>query len=299
MKQGIGYRWQEQQRSLLFLVPRPQFAFIRFDSRLNRFCSCSAVPCNLFNGFPHFNLSIMYSYLEHFFIQDARTTRRRMRFLVLLCTVASLVVPPSASAASGRVRETSGFVFYSAFWPNLHHTLYAVAWARRPHTDKRVLAGPLPEPLEGALTADERAAWNAAVNYYDRELADRDLLFGDEMSGIKGLLAAAEKTLPETGLPPGLREVLLNAAPVYRRYWWPMHDQANRAWIDDVAPRVAELAPSIIPRLSRLMQTPWFAQPARGRYCPRRQNARRLHFFGSCAHHCFQREPDSAAMGWG
>src|SRR5215469_9781546 len=115
-----------------------------------------------------------------------------MRFLVLLCTVASLVVCRNANGASERVRETSSFVFYSAFWPNLHHTLYAVAWARRPHSGKRVLAGPLPEPLEGALTADERATWDAAVAYYDRELVDRDLLFDDEMTGIKELLAGAE-----------------------------------------------------------------------------------------------------------
>ena len=186
-----------------------------------------------------------------------------MRFLVLLCAAASWMVFPSASCAAERVHETSGFVFYSAFWPNLHHTLYAVAWARRPHTDRRVLAGPLPEPLEGVLTADEHAAWDSAVAYYDKELADRDLLFDDEMSGIKVLLAAAQKTLPKTGLPPGLREVLLKAAPVYRRYWWPMHDRANRAWIKDVAPRVAELAPDITPRLTRLMQTPWFAHPVR------------------------------------
>lgn len=186
-----------------------------------------------------------------------------MRFFVLLCTMASMLISPRASGAGERVRETSGFVFYSAFWPNLHHTLYAVAWARRPHTGRRVLAGPLPEPLEGALTADERAAWDAAVAYYDKELADRDLLFDDQMAAIKQVLASAQKTLPKTGLPPGLREVLIKAAPVYRRYWWPMHDRANRAWIDDVAPRVAELAPSVIPRLSRLMQTPWFAHPVR------------------------------------
>jgi hypothetical protein len=186
-----------------------------------------------------------------------------MRFLVLLCAITSSAISAGATATAERVQETSGFAFYSAFWPNLHHTLYAATWTRRPHTTARPKAGPLPEPLEGALTADERAAWEAAIAYYERELADRDLLFDYEMATIKQVVAAAGETLPEKGLPAGLREVLLKAAPVYRRYWWGMHDRANRAWIADVAPRVATLAPEITPRLAKLMQTPWFAQPVR------------------------------------
>lgn len=186
-----------------------------------------------------------------------------MRYLALLCMVALPAISASAVAGTERVTQAAGLVFYSAFWPNLHHTLYAATWARRPHTSGRPLAGLLPEPLEGTLTADERAAWESAISYYEHELADRNLLFDEEMTAIKSALSAAGETLPEAGLPPGLREVLLKAAPVYGRYWWRMHDRANRAWIADVAQRVATLAPQVTPRLTQVMQTPWFVHPVR------------------------------------
>lgn len=186
-----------------------------------------------------------------------------MRVLVLLCLVAVGAIPAQAKARSEKVEQAAGFVFYSSFWLNLHHTLYAAAWAQRPHTSARPRAEPLPEPLEGPLTSKERAAWTAAIAYYNRQLADRDLLFDDEMSAIKNALTSAHARLPRTGLPRGLRDVLLKAAPVYRRYWWAKHDQKNRAWIADVVPRLTMLAPEVEPRLAKLMLKPWFAQPVR------------------------------------
>src|SRR5579872_313551 len=83
------------------------------------------------------------------------------------------------------------------------------------------------------------------------------------MTAINNLLAATEGELPKQGLPTGLREVLVKAAPVYQRYWWSMHDRANRAWITDVARKVETLAPAVTSRLAHLMQTPWFTKPVR------------------------------------
>lgn len=186
-----------------------------------------------------------------------------MRFLAFLLAVVLCPIAVTAADNTERVSQTANLDFYSAFWPNLHHTLYAAAWARRPHTNARPLAGPLPEPLDGALTADERAAWEAAIAYYDHQLADRDLLFDQEMTTVKERLSSAQGSLPETGLPPGLHDVLLKAASVYRKYWWPAHDRANRAWIADVVPRVSMLAPEVTARLARLMLTPWFTRLVR------------------------------------
>jgi len=172
-----------------------------------------------------------------------------------------LIQPPPVQPSL--LTEVSRFQLHSAFWPNLHHTLYAAAWARRPPGRGRPLSAPLPEPLEGALTADERAAWDASVAYYDRELASRDLLFDDGMIAINLALASAGNDLPESGLTTAHRQVLMAAAPVYRKYWWAGHDRANRAWISEAASRVSQIAPDVTTRLAALYRTPWFTSGVR------------------------------------
>jgi hypothetical protein len=152
------------------------------------------------------------------------------------------------------------FAVYSAFWPNLHHVLWAEAWARRPPSEETA-AGTLPEPLTAELTAQERRAWDAAVSYYDEEVADLHPLF--EMRSIRKAMIAAGPELPETGLEPAHREALLAAAAVYRKYWWPAHDAANRAWLVDPMSKVASLTPAVPERLSRLYGVPWFTSGVR------------------------------------
>jgi len=79
----------------------------------------------------------------------------------------SLVLAASALLAQD-VRELAldhhPFRVYSPFWSNLHHLLYAAAWAQRPPGPTPSAAGALPEPLTAGLTANERAAWEAAVS---------------------------------------------------------------------------------------------------------------------------------------
>src|SRR5579875_2585759 len=86
--------------------------------------------------------------------------------------------------------------FVSDFWVNLHHVLYAAAWAGR--TGKRSMAGPLPAPLD--CTDRE---WLAAIDYYDRNIADRHLLFDREMQKLGKSLIKGEPT-----------EVLKSVAPI-------------------------------------------------------------------------------------
>jgi hypothetical protein len=172
--------------------------------------------------------------------------------------------PAPNAAPAELVTEVAKLRFYSAFWPNLHHTLYVAAWDRREgRPGPRRLAGKLAEPLTGTLTEEERAAWDAAVDYYDRELASRSLLFDERMSRSIRRALIASPDVPGSGLDPQHQKVLDGAAPVYRRHWWPLHDKANRAWIADVAPRVDQIAKEVVPRLADLYRTPWFTEPAR------------------------------------
>ena len=175
----------------------------------------------------------------------------------LVVVVLALAVPALLAQEAGEIAlEQPPFVVHSAFWPNLHHVLWAEAWARRPSSGKPSPAGSLPEPLTADLTAEERAAWDAAVSYYDRELADLHPLF--EMGPIRKLMTTVKGELPMTGLEPAHRQALAAAAAVYRKHWWPAHDRANRAWITDPMSKVASLSPAVPDRLARLYGKPWF-----------------------------------------
>ncbi|MEW5852062.1 MAG: hypothetical protein AB2A00_24955 [Myxococcota bacterium] len=186
--------------------------------------------------------------------------------MLTLCTLVMTLAPSAAAAPSSPpppVVTAANLAFHSAFWPNLHHTLYVAAWSRRPRTGERPMAGTFPEPLGGTLTREEQTAWDAAVAYYDRELASHDLLFHPPMSPIRMATISSGETLVETELPKELATVLKAAAPVYQRHWWPLHDKANRAWIADMAARIIDVAPEVTGKLAGLYGTPWFAEPIR------------------------------------
>ena len=149
--------------------------------------------------------------------------------------------------------------FYSDDLMNLHHTLYAAAWRGR--TQGRPLSQRLAQAPTAPFTPEERAAWDDAVRYYDRELASKDLLAGEGMIFIKYTLV--HTGLDDAAVPPALRHALRQTLPIYRRHFWPEHDRVNRAWIAVVAERMATLGPDVIPRLETLYGTRWFAMPER------------------------------------
>jgi hypothetical protein len=181
-------------------------------------------------------------------------------------TTVLVVLTLSAASAAGEtpVAEVSQLQLYSGFWQNLHHFLYVSAWARRPVVAGQPrLAMPLPSGSDVSMAPDEKATWDRAVAVYERDYASRDLLFDQGMTRIKlGLVDRDDKL---TGAPydDELKSVLLSAAPIYRKYWWPAHDAANRAWIEDAARRTTKYASAIIARLTTLYGTPWFSRPVR------------------------------------
>jgi hypothetical protein len=161
------------------------------------------------------------------------------------------------------VSEQQQLQFFRAFWSNLHSVLWAEAWVRRPAKAEPSPAGTLPERLTAAITPAERRAWDEAVEYYDREIADLHPLFDRESSTIRKTLIAAGAELPATGLRPAHRKVLVDAADVYRKYLWGAHDRANREWIAAALSKIDTLTLDVPQRLSRLYGTPWFSGPVR------------------------------------
>ncbi len=162
--------------------------------------------------------------------------------------IALLLIALLGCTSAGPPSEQKFFAFHSNFWLNLHHFL-------------RVAARGMPAPAE--LTADERAAWDRAVAFYKANYAQRDLLHDEVMSGIRVALrdAREKSSLEGAAISDDLRATLESAAPIYRRHWWPAHDNANRAWIASVEPLLREHGKNIGPWVARSYGEQWPAEP--------------------------------------
>jgi hypothetical protein len=171
-------------------------------------------------------------------------------------------VPAVAQTASEPVAEVANIRFYSDELLNLHHTLYATAWAGRTGTTQgRVLAQKLPHPLTASFTPQERAIWDQAVRYYDAQIGDREPLNGRGMQGIKEALVAGK--LDDPAIDRDLRATLETAQPIFHRYFWPEQDRVNRAWIAAMIERIKTIAPEVIPRIEKTYDSKWFTTPVR------------------------------------
>ncbi len=149
------------------------------------------------------------------------------------------------------------FEFHSGMWLNLHHFLYTVARAR---SGRPAAMESIADTLGiGVRNADERRAWDSALDYYEHELAERDALFDTLMVTIKNRLAAAEEmsSLREIGLDPRLAAALDGAMPVYRAVGWPRHDAANRAWIASMLPLLARYGDTLATGITRAYDAVW------------------------------------------
>lgn len=165
------------------------------------------------------------------------------------------------------------FDFYSRFWVNLHHALYAQARreSARPTTrsqQSKAASGEKNLSLE-KLSDAERQAWSSAVAAYAKRWATRDLQFDTEMVRIKDRLEEIgdSESLQTSGLTPDLVAALERAAPVYRARWWMEDDLANREWIGDVAPLVERLGAQLARELARVYRVPWPAGNIRVDVC--------------------------------
>jgi hypothetical protein len=166
----------------------------------------------------------------------------RSLVVALLCLLAA-----GPAAAQEPVTTVANLQFYSSFWMNLHHRLHADARDKKNRVDMSQWA------------AEDRAAWNTALEVYARELAQRDLRTGKDMTTISGRLSGAGDSLASLGLGDDHRRALEGAAPVYRARLWPEDDKRNRAWIEDVTRRLQKISARVLPRLEAFYRTPWYS----------------------------------------
>lgn len=132
----------------------------------------------------------------------------------------------SLSAVGAPVARDPQIAFHNAFLMNLHHFLY----------DTAMLPGQAQRPQLRALADADRAALNQAAAFYKAHYASSDLLFDDNMTRLKAALSTDDSRQHADGLalPPALIDVLNQAAPVYARTLWPLHQRSNARWISQV-----------------------------------------------------------------
>jgi hypothetical protein len=182
-------------------------------------------------------------------------------------------IPAPRQGSSTRPLEaqegTSGprpiFEFHSGFWLNLHHFLYEQARIAE-HIQTSQGSSTKSAVADPNKSTDPAPAWQAAMDYYRKNMAHRDLLFDRNMVLINNRLADLE-TCPDlsgrtitsctSGLQTNMIAALEGAAPIYRARWWPDHDRKNRDWIDGDAPLVRNIGLPLAEDLSSVYEKPW------------------------------------------
>lgn len=167
--------------------------------------------------------------------------------------------PPSA-ARNNQPTTQALFRFQSNFWINLHQTLFREAALRRANNTQSASASRAPLP-EAELSEGERRAWDHAIDYYAQNFIGRRLVFDQQLTHINNILSVQRgpAKIASPALPQELVLTLEQAAPVYRRHWWPAHDKANQAWIAAMKPAVERMGPDVISQLEKLFKHRWSA----------------------------------------
>lgn len=162
--------------------------------------------------------------------------------------------------------EPDLFEFHSDFLVNLHHFLYWNATASSPQAGGRSVSLAAADIAElQRLSAEERKAWDASVEYYKNFVIKRDLLFDRDLAAVKNQLEDAEGSADLAGvsIPADLKRALLNAAPIYRKHWWIAHDAQNKLWISQLKTLLSQYGSGISADLVRIYGEPWPGYPVR------------------------------------
>ncbi|HZT02959.1 MAG TPA: hypothetical protein VFA39_11900 [Steroidobacteraceae bacterium] len=191
--------------------------------------------------------------------------------LATCVALAALLAAPTRVTAREKpplARTAPLFEFHSNFWVNLHQVLFHEAWLR---AGKPVRGLQSAAPLSAAgMSSQDEADWRAAVSFYAAHFANRQQHGDDQLIQINDDLAGQPDNgarLSPPDLPPELIAVLHRAAGVYRRYWWPAHDESNEHWIASQAQRLQHLGPGLAAAMTKDLHQQWPAAPIRVDVC--------------------------------
>ena len=182
--------------------------------------------------------------------------------------LSAVVLTAATASATVAARQPSGppaafFVFDQPFWLNLHHFLYVLgrAEARTADSQRRAVARAPADMDEGlkALDEGEQRAWRAAVSFYATGPSTKEVIFDGDMVSLGRALAADgdRAALDSVGQDSKIVDTLRRVAPLYRKAWWPRHEQANRVFIDRLQPMVAQHGEAVRGFITRAYGQKW------------------------------------------
>jgi hypothetical protein len=191
-----------------------------------------------------------------------------MRTHILLAALAlSVAIPATAASAQRGPSPDAGhrlFAMQSNFWVNLHHFLYVTARAERRLDRRTAVTQALADTVGiGTLSAARRADWDAALAFYRKAIAERDVLFDSALVAVNVALShvAGTTSLASSGVDAAVAKALERAAPAYAQVWWPRHDAMNQRWIADVRRLLVQHGDSAARWESRIFGVPWERTP--------------------------------------
>jgi hypothetical protein len=181
-----------------------------------------------------------------------------------IAVAASSPPAPAPSPRATAIVATDHFAFYSDPWINLHLFLYQ--WSRE---DRGLEIGRRPAPMPersatGGLPAADRKAWLGAVGFYRNAIADRGH-FDPDMMRINARLVVlgGDPAAAPPDVIPGLASALRTAMPIYVKWWWRRHDEANRRWIDHLVPLLRRHEAAYVRLTTRVHESKWPDDPWR------------------------------------
>jgi hypothetical protein len=209
--------------------------------------------------------------------QIAKAGIRRHTWVSLLLLIRMIFAPAMAARSlpaqeprhpSASARTIPLFDFHSNFWVNLHQVLFHEAKLRAGKPDRGLESAP-PLSAAGMSTKDE-AEWNAAVSFYAEHFGTRQQHGDDQLVQINDDLAEQPDNgahLNPAGLSPEMVAVFESAAVIYRKYWWPTHNESNENWIASQKERVRDLGPKLAAAMTKDLHQQWPAAPIRVDVC--------------------------------
>ena len=159
--------------------------------------------------------------------------------------------------------STSLFRFEAdGFWLNLHHFLYVLgrAQAGMPDAKRRaVVNAPVEQSMSvKGLNEAERRGWQDAVTFYATGLSKQDMVFTGALIDVTNAMRVAPATSATAlQVKPDLIAVLEKAAPIYRRIWWPSHQQANHSRVRDYTRLLQQHGNKLRDYITRAYQVQW------------------------------------------
>jgi hypothetical protein len=182
---------------------------------------------------------------------------------VVLVAVVQLTAAPAQPSPPSSFR-TALFRFQpDEFWLNLHHFLYVLgrSVAKMSDASRDAVVHAPAESTRGLAALDEadKKAWMTAMAFYAAGPSRNDAISDDSLAAITRALANAGDavTLKNASLDDGLRSILENAAPAYRKAWWPAHHAANSARRDEIQALVQRHGAAVLAFITRAYELPW------------------------------------------